>query len=420
MLFAMATLLFACEETNTDDDPNTEEVTPESDDNNEGEGDTTIYVVDISTSGIETEFTLSSVADFSYDLSVYAYVLPEDATELGITYSISEDDTDGVASITEAGVLTFSDFGAAVVTLTAQDSDAYSEDITITVAAERFEVIDPLHAISIGTATTLKTTTEGTYTWTSSDTSIATVDAASGTVTGVASGTATITATSEAGIAESQDVTVAPEGILCVDFSEAISVDAFTTLGFTYQSSSYGATAALSEDGDCMILTPSSEAIYIRNSTQSLSDDYKYFAFKAELDPVEGTNDDDASIYHHFSTARTINDGTNEYATSVYGDYYGKTGSNAPSTYTQYYAAGFGPQVFNYDYTGEMDDEDCVTFGYSEEVGYSNHTLTYFDLKFYNVVSRHDGYIKIYWMYHFKDRAAFLEFMEAYEEPTTL
>ena len=169
-------------------------------------------------------------------------VNPSDTTDSkAVTFS---SDNEEVASVDANGVVTAKKTGTAVITLTS----AADADIVATVTVKVTEipisevVIDKVNAIVEKGETVQLTATVGpenhtddaTITWTSSDESVATVDA-NGLVTAVASGKATITATASNGTKAICEITV-PAHIESIELSGKTVIDRneTTVLAVTY------------------------------------------------------------------------------------------------------------------------------------------------------------------------------------------
>ena len=133
-----------------------------------------------------------------------ATVLPNNATNQNISWSSSDESVAKVAD----GVVTALNVGTAIIIVTTEDGNKTATcNVTVTAPAAPIEVtgisIKTATEIAIGGTETLTVTytpadanTGKEVTWSSSDASIATVDA-NGKVTGLNAGTATITATSK-------------------------------------------------------------------------------------------------------------------------------------------------------------------------------------------------------------------------------
>ncbi|MFR0558794.1 Ig-like domain-containing protein [Pseudoscardovia radai] len=145
-----------------------------------------------------------------------AAVLPTNATDKSLTWASSDP---SVATVDANGTVTAVKAGTATVTATA--SNGVKGEATVIVTAKTPEIVDvtsvtltpnPL-ALTTGKAGTLTAVvlptnaTDKTLTWTSSDPSVATVDA-NGLVTAVKAGTATVTATASNGVKGEATVTV--------------------------------------------------------------------------------------------------------------------------------------------------------------------------------------------------------------------
>ena len=142
-----------------------------------------------------------------------ATVTPEDAADRSVTWSSSDN---SIATVSSEGVVTAIKAGTATITATTNDGSNLKATCTVTVS------IMPVSSITLNL--TEKTLEEGetvnltatvqpanasnkTLSWTSSDESVATVDA-NGTVTAVKEGTATITAKATDGSNASASCTV--------------------------------------------------------------------------------------------------------------------------------------------------------------------------------------------------------------------
>jgi uncharacterized protein YjdB len=169
-------------------------------------------------------FVKESIVSISNDINLEAnngvVLSPSDvSTELSeYTYNVDKD----IATITD-GVLTFTEAGTVIVTVTSSSNDTLTDTITVQYTAgyptgvtldKTSLYIDAYSDVKTGTITASITPITGivapkdVITWTSSNESVATVDS-TGVVTGVAVGTTTITATTADGkYMESTSVTV--------------------------------------------------------------------------------------------------------------------------------------------------------------------------------------------------------------------
>src|SRR6218665_1617373 len=134
-----------------------------------------------------------------------AAVLPEDAADKGVTWS-SSDETK--ATVNADGLVSGLTTGAVTITATAKDGSGVTGAIELTVTPKKVTsiTITPLSPrVVVGDTRQLRAevlpadAANKEVTWSSSDISKATVDAASGLARGVAEGTATITATAKDG-----------------------------------------------------------------------------------------------------------------------------------------------------------------------------------------------------------------------------
>ena len=161
-----------------------------------------------------TGITLAALAIYvGESKSITATVKPDDATNKELTWK-SSDET--VATVDATGKVTGKKTGSATITATAQDGSGVSGSCTVTVlSAVKTVTVTPANlTLGKNKSYTLTATvdaqpgTDTGVTWTSSDTTIATVDA-TGKVTATDKvGTVTITATSKADPAKKGTCTV--------------------------------------------------------------------------------------------------------------------------------------------------------------------------------------------------------------------
>ena len=175
-----------------------------------------------------SEITLAALAIYvGESKAITATVKPDDATNKALTWK-SSDET--VATVDATGKVTGKKIGTATITATAQDGSGVSGSCTVT-------VLSPVKKVTVTPATmtlgqnksyTLTATVEvfgsGTdtgVTWTSSDETVATVDATGKVTTTDKTGTVTITATSKADPAKKGTCTIKVSGDQTdIDFGE--------------------------------------------------------------------------------------------------------------------------------------------------------------------------------------------------------
>ena len=165
-----------------------------------------------------SEITLAALAIYvGESKAVTATVKPDDATNKALTWT-SSDET--VATVDATGKVTGKKIGTATITATARDGSGVSGSCTVTVLSHVKKVTVTPANLTLGknksyTLTATVDAQPGTdtgVTWTSSDTTIATVDA-TGKVTATDKvGTVTITATSKADPAKKGTCTIKVSG----------------------------------------------------------------------------------------------------------------------------------------------------------------------------------------------------------------
>lgn len=157
-----------------------------------GSGSTPVYPTSISLSAESSSISIGATTQLTVGYT------PSDTNVKNVTYTSSNE---SIATVSNTGLVTGIAQGSATITATAQTADGETTantSITVTpIAVASVSLSSNSETIKVGKSVTLTPTispsnaTNKNVTWTSSDTSIATVSG--GTVTGVAAGTATIT-----------------------------------------------------------------------------------------------------------------------------------------------------------------------------------------------------------------------------------
>ena len=184
-----------------------------------------------------TSITMSSTTATLYvndNASLTATVAPINATLTSVKWT-SSDET--VATVDANGKVTANKIGTATITASANDASGKTATCAITVAPRlvtNILVTPTATTLNIGDSTTLTATvsptnaTDGTYTWSSSNKAIATVDA-SGKVIGIAEGTATITALANDASGKSATCLVTINAVLPISVSTSAAIGFVTT-----------------------------------------------------------------------------------------------------------------------------------------------------------------------------------------------
>ena len=159
---------------------------------------------DVPVTGVTVSPTTGSI-NVGETLTLTAIVAPEDATDTSVTWGTSDD---GVATVSDSGVVTGVGAGNATITVTTTDG-SFTATCTVevtasTVAVTGVTVSPESDSIAVNETLTLTATvapenaTDKSVSWSSSDDTIASVSD-EGVVTGVAAGNATITVTTTDG-----------------------------------------------------------------------------------------------------------------------------------------------------------------------------------------------------------------------------
>ena len=205
------------------------------------DNDTAVPVDSVSLNKASTALTVGATETLS------ATVLPTNATNKAVNWSSSNE---SVATVSSSGLVTAVAAGSATITATSQANSAKSATCAVTVTAIPVESVSlnkTSTTLTVGATETLTATvlpnnaSNKSVTWSSSDTSVATVTNA-GLVRGVAAGTATITATSAADSTKKATcavtVTAIPvESVSLNKTSTTLTVGAAETLSATVQPS---------------------------------------------------------------------------------------------------------------------------------------------------------------------------------------
>ena len=152
-----------------------------------------------------TEITLAALAIYvGESKAITATVKPDDATNKALTWTSSDE---SIATVDNTGKVTGKKIGTATITATARDGSGVSGSCTVTVLSPVKKVTVTPANLTLGknksytltaTVEVLGSGTDTGVTWTSSDETVATVDATGKVTTTDKTGTVTITATSGA------------------------------------------------------------------------------------------------------------------------------------------------------------------------------------------------------------------------------
>ncbi|MRI00429.1 T9SS type A sorting domain-containing protein [Kriegella sp. EG-1] len=201
----------------------------------------TISAKPISVTGITVDPTSASI-QVDETTTIQAIFAPTNATNKSVTWTSSDT---SIATVNTNGVVRGRATGDATITATTTDG-GFSATAQLTISAKPISVtgitVDPTSAsIQVDETTTIQAiiaptnATNKSVTWTSSDTSIATVNT-NGVVRGIATGDATITATTtDGGFSATAQLTISAKpisvtGITVDPTSASIQVDETTTI----------------------------------------------------------------------------------------------------------------------------------------------------------------------------------------------
>ena len=165
--------------------------------------------------------------------------VPEDATDKTLTYSIADE---SIATVDSSGKVTAHSPGETTLTATASNGETATVTISVGQAIESISFSETPPAITVGDTLNIAELISAepdnvdsdfaSLSWSSSKTSVATVDA-SGNVTAVGSGSATIVVSAPGGKSASCTVTVKPEPTVTAGTTEYRG-DGHATVHFTF------------------------------------------------------------------------------------------------------------------------------------------------------------------------------------------
>lgn len=185
---------------------------------------------------VSSEGDLTSINTMEGTLQLYANILPTDATNKSVTWSVNNT---SLASISQNGVLTAADNGVVTATATANDGSGISGDIEITITNQNPVLVTSISVRSEGNSTEIATdggtlqmyadilpanATNKSVTWAVNNQSIASIDQ-EGLLTALDDGTLIVTATANDGSNESGnfEVTISNQNTVPVSFISLIT-----------------------------------------------------------------------------------------------------------------------------------------------------------------------------------------------------
>ena len=194
-------------------------------------------------------------------------VSPEDATDISVTWSSSDD---SIATVNTNGLVTGVGAGSVTITVTTTDGSFTAEStITVNIPVSAITVTPSDISVSVGDSATLTTeispsnATDNSVTWSSSDNGIATVNV-NGVVTAISAGTANISVTTTDGNFTDESiitVLVPVSGISLDPETISLAEGATSTLNATVSPSNASDTSLSWQSSDDTIATVSSNGL---------------------------------------------------------------------------------------------------------------------------------------------------------------
>lgn len=156
-------------------------------------------------------------------LQMSATISPSGVSNQSVTWTSSNP---AVASVSATGLVTFLTEGETTITAKTVDGNIQGTGVMHVLPAPTAVTTPTTFTVECGEVATMATSLTpsdaySTYTWTSSNPNVATIDPATGQITGIAPGTTTITVTTTNNKTASTTVTIAPKTILGVKLNKS-------------------------------------------------------------------------------------------------------------------------------------------------------------------------------------------------------
>ncbi len=209
---------------------------------------TSISVTGVSLSSSTASITIGDTVHF------IATVSPTDATNTNVSWSSSDE---SVATVDSEGIVTAIAAGTATITVTTEDGSYTASasvevsDIAVTAVSvsPESDSLDINETVQLSATISPEDATNTNVSWSSSDESVATVDA-DGLVTGIAAGSATITVTTEDGSYTASCSITVSETEEPVNNAPVAAISADVTSGTVSLTVTFDASDSYDADGD--------------------------------------------------------------------------------------------------------------------------------------------------------------------------
>lgn len=296
------------------------------------------------------------------------------------TLSWKSSDTSIATVNSSTGVVTPVKPGTVTITLTAAGNNDYysgtaTKEITITKAENPVKITSTDTSVVYGSTITMAGSGQGTLSWSSSDTSIATVNSSTGVVTPVKAGTVTITLSAagnsnyESGTA-TKEITVQRKAIAMPTLAKGTGVDIGATVSNQTATTTYNGSAqyfTISSTSNITFGTPTTGAtrsgtdFYATNAgtyTVSINIDSKYYCWGS----TDGGTDTTEKSLTLKINARNISNAT---FGTIDTQYYNKGAAITPT-----------PTITDTNISKTLVDGTDFTFSYSDNINAGTATIT--------------------------------------------